>query len=80
MQDDGQVWNELDTLIRVHTQTIFMTSAQVRGLLSVSQMWLTRHVAEGTFPAPFKLADHKTSPLLWRRDVVEAFLAEREAS
>lgn len=69
--------SDLDAVTRV--QTVYMTSAQVRAMLSVSKMWLTRHVNEGTFPRPFKLASHKTSALLWRRDAVEAFLAEREA-
>ena len=45
-----------------------------RGRLPVSPATLWRWVAEGKFPAPFKLGPNTT---VWDLDQVEAFLAQQ---
>lgn len=50
------------------------TTSRTSGLLPVSPATLWRWVAQGKFPAPFKLGENTT---VWDADKVEQFLAQR---
>lgn len=50
------------------------TTSRTSGLLPVSPATVWRWVAQGKFPAPFKLGENTT---VWDADKVEQFLAQR---
>ena len=59
-----------------HDPAILLSTRDVKKVAPVSSMSIWRWVRDGKFPQPLKLGSRN----FWRRDEIEAWLAERSAA
>jgi predicted DNA-binding transcriptional regulator AlpA len=67
------------THIRISTNSVYVTTGQVRERFSCSDMWIYRHIRDHGFPQPIRFGG-RTSARRWRVADIEAWEKAWEAA